>query len=256
MRKTRRKDGFSDFITRFLKHYEGKNDQVIQINQLSNESGVEKRRLYDLMNVLVACGVCVKSSAHSYQWKGLGSLFGLLEKISVDIEVRALNEDLDQLFVIRDSPAIGTLVVNFLGIFIYFGISSLNIRDIALIMTTDEEKSKPILRRLYLVAFLLERIGILKHAQKVGECMINTDLKALQKKTFMELSKERAFPPDCIEYQLNRFDDLYISRLKTERKSQFIYQIQLRIRNAQNNNNEEDLNSNNKIFSYYVLNAN
>ncbi|KAH0791367.1 hypothetical protein GPJ56_004722 [Histomonas meleagridis] len=228
----KKKNGFSEFIINFLKQYENKIDFIIQINQLSIDSGVEKRRLYDLLNVLVACGICIKAGPHAYQWKGLSTLSNLLPSISRDIEIKALTEDLDKLFYLPESPAIGTLAINFLGIFVYFGTQSLNIRDIAVFLSPDEEKSKPILRRLYLVAFLLERIGILKHSTKVGECLINADLKELTKSTLTALSVEGRFPPDCIKYQLNRFDDLYVTRLQAERKSQLISQLQSKINQA------------------------
>ncbi|KAH0791803.1 hypothetical protein GPJ56_004297 [Histomonas meleagridis] len=238
---TQKKQNFSEFVKNFLKSHENDVNTIIQINQLSNESGIEKRRLYDFMNVLVACGICSKFNTHSYQWNGLHCLNNLVSNISHEIEVRAIREDPTFLFNLPKSPTIGNLVNSFLGVFVYFGIPSFHIKDIALLFSDDEEKSKPMLRRLYLVSFLLERIGIMKHSTKVGECQIDVDLNQTMKTTFETMSKNSEFPPDCIEHQLNRFDDLYITRLRIDRREQLVNHLQMRVDKIRKNNKSYNL---------------
>lgn len=255
MRRGRKKDEYSTFISLLLKHYEGSDDAIIQVNKLSSETGVEKRRLYDLLNVLTACGVCEKSSAHAYCWRGLSVLPSFLSQVSRDIEARALYMDIDQLFFIPDSPAIGALTVNFIAIFVYYGIPMIPLREISMIMTANEERARMVMRRLYSVVYVLERIGVLKHALTVGECLFNADLGELQRSTFVAMAKENMFPPDRIEFELNRFDDMYISQLQRERKSQFMYQIQQRIKKAMEDYGEADIGSG-KIFPFNFVSAN
>ena len=224
-----KKSNFSDFVKNFLRSHENEVGTIIQINQLSLESGIEKRRLYDFMNVLVACSICTKYNNHSYQWVGMSSLNELLPSISHEIEVRAIREDATFIFALPKSPTVGNLINSFLGVFLYFGIPSFHIKDIALLFSDNDEKLKPILRRLYLVSFLLERIGIMKHSNKVGQCQINADLSQVMKNTFETMSKNGEFPPDCIEHQLNRFDDLYITRLRIDRREQLFNHLQARV---------------------------
>jgi hypothetical protein len=105
--------------------------------------------------------------------------------------------------------------------FLHLGLRELNIRDAALIMAPDEDRAKPVRRRLYLVAYLLEHIGLLKHSQKIGEYKLVADLLRTTMDAISELLKEGEFPPDSITYQLSRIDETFVTRLHSERHVEF-----------------------------------
>ena len=218
---SRRKGDFSEFIDRLLQRFEESTQQYIQINSISTETGVEKRRLYDLMNVLVACGVCTKTDTHTYRWDGMASFQGALKAILRDVELRGIAQPIDNLFLLPESPTIGTLATFFISVFLYIGAKKLNIRDAALIMSPDEERSKPVLRRLYLVAYLLEHIGVLQHAQRIGEYELEADVDTVSTSVISGLAREGEFPPDTIEYRMKRLDASFIRRVHEQRLNDF-----------------------------------
>ena len=214
-----KKHDFSTFIDNLIQRFEASPGTPLQINSLSHQSGVEKRRLYDLMNVLVACGVCTRRDTHTFTWNGISSFHIAMQSISKDIEEKALiQKHPNKLFLLPDSPSIGLIAVTFIAIYLYLGVHTYNIRDAAFLMSNGEESSKPILRRLYLVTFLLERIGILKHSQKIGEYSINEDIEAITQRTITNMQREEKFSPDSIEFQLSRFGNNYMESLYSKRQ--------------------------------------
>lgn len=225
---SKRNQNFSLFIDSLIQKYDGKPDSIIQVNNIANETGVEKRRLYDLMNVLVACEICTKADTHLYRWNGIHAFNTTLKKIAKEVELKAMHTDIEHLFLIPDSPTIGSLTTQFLGAYTYLGIPSMNIRDAALLMSIDEDKAKPILRRLYLVAYLLEHIGIFKHASKIGEYEISADVIQISKETFSELQNDGEFNPKQIEFCMNRFDSNYLNATHSERREDFVRQLHLK----------------------------
>ncbi|OHT03975.1 hypothetical protein TRFO_28633 [Tritrichomonas foetus] len=216
--RSKRRNDFSDFIDQLIHKYEDAPDPNIQINALSMENNVEKRRLYDLLNVLVACSVCTKTDSHTYKWNSIHNTKEAIKKISLELEARSLKETIEETFELPDSPSIGLITNRFIGVFLFFNLSTLNIRDVASLMACDESHYKPILRRLYLVAYLLERIGLFKHSQKIGEYQIDIDVRDICKNSLNNLAKADEFPPDSIEYQLNRFDDNYLDTIYNARR--------------------------------------
>jgi hypothetical protein len=126
--------------------------------------------------------------------------------------------DLEKLFVLCDSPVIGVLASSFIGLFLHFEPAEINIRDAALLMSADETSANPIRRRLYLVAFLLEHLGLLKHSDTIGGYEFTADISSITIEVLGELAAAPQFPPNPIAYQLNRIEKPYIRRLHANRR--------------------------------------
>ena len=214
----KRRTDFAQFVHQLIDTYEKTPDGTIQINMIAAEQGVEKRRLYDLMNVLVACDVCVKTDTHLYRWLSISNTSKAVQRISKDMELRAMTMSVSELLTLPDSPPIGLMTTVFIGTFLFFNMSTMNIRDVALLLSSVTNQQKQILRRLYLVAFLLERIGLLKHKQKIGDYEINANVEAICLESLQELSREGMFPPSSVEYHLNRFDENFVRALFRQRE--------------------------------------
>lgn len=225
---SKRKSDFSVFITTLMQRYEESPQQYLQINTLSTETGVEKRRLYDLMNVLVACGICSKTNTHTYRWEGRASFHSAFVQIMKETEIRSIRYPLDTLFLLPESPPIGTVTSYFLGIFGFLGMNTIGIRDAAVLMAPDDEKSKQVLRRLYLVAYLLEHTVLTKHSQNMGEYTIAEDLPSLTTSVIEEIVSEGEYGPDRIENKLNRIDANFVRNLYEHRRREFAKLLRLK----------------------------
>jgi hypothetical protein len=222
------KHTFSEVIDWIVRTFESHPHSSLQLNSLVTETGVEKRRLYDLVNVLIACGICTKTDTHTYLWLGLNSFRSTARRIAREIESRSMRYELEKLFVLRDSPAIGVLTSSFIGVFLHFGPSEINIRDAAVLMSADEASAKPIRRRLYLVAFLLEHLGLVKHSDAIGGYEFAADISSIAIEVLGELAAAQQFPPDSIAYQLNRIEKPYLRRLHANRRMELAKLVRMR----------------------------
>ena len=116
-----KKNDYGKFINKLFIQCENNPHKSLSISSLSIESGIEKRRLYDLMNVLLACNVFKRLDSHSFLWNGLQQIPSALQQISLHTETKASSQQLDELFVLPESPGIGIMTNNFLASFMYFG---------------------------------------------------------------------------------------------------------------------------------------
>lgn len=231
--KKKQKIEFSHFIDNLITCKEADSNKSIHFNLLSKSVGVEKRRLYDLMNVLCSCGVCVKHETHIYEWKGLHQIEETLQNLKKSIELLSINnQQRTSLFDLPESPPIGLLTTTLISLFLFLGRQTLNLHDIARFFTPDIKKEKQIIRRLYLVTYLLEKIRILKHGSRIGEYEFNYNLKSITKTALDEISATENLPADSIEFQLNHFNDSYINCIQQVRFNTFCDVIEARSKSS------------------------
>jgi hypothetical protein len=233
------KHKFSEVIDWIVRTFEGHPQSSLQINALSSEAGIEKRRLYDLVNVLIACGICTKIDTHLYRWHGLSAFRAAAKQIGREIETRAMRHGMKSLFLLPESPTIGVLTSGFIGMFLHFGPAQINIRDAAILMSSDEVGVKPICRRLYLVAFLLEQLGLVRHSGSIGGYEFSPDLTMITIEIVSEMAMTKQFPPGSIAGQLNRIEEPFVRRLHIQRRAELAKIV--RSRTGQLGQTEESL---------------
>jgi transcription factor E2F7/8 len=56
---------------RFLNLFEGKDKKLIELDKVTQQLKVEKRRIYDIINILESLRVVSKNGKNHYKWKGL-----------------------------------------------------------------------------------------------------------------------------------------------------------------------------------------
>lgn len=217
-RANKKRSDFSKFVNFLIDKSERDPSHPIQINKLASEHGVEKRRLYDLMNVLVACDICVKTDSHIYRWLTVRNARSAVQRISKENELKAITIPISDLLTLPDSPSIGLMTSTFISAFVLFNVTIMNIREVAILLSSAKNHPKPILRRLYLVAFLLERVGLLRHRQKVGDYEIDVNIEETCLRSIRELAREGLFPPYTVEHYLSRIDAHFIRVLFRERE--------------------------------------
>jgi len=71
--KTCRYDSSLGLLTKkFVALIQGAPEGVLDLNQAAIALGVQKRRIYDITNVLEGIGLIEKRSKNNIQWKGMG----------------------------------------------------------------------------------------------------------------------------------------------------------------------------------------
>ena len=88
--KTCRYDSSLGLLTKkFVALIQAAQEGVLDLNQAATMLGVQKRRIYDITNVLEGIGLIEKRSKNNIQWKGMGSnsstnMAAELEKLKED----------------------------------------------------------------------------------------------------------------------------------------------------------------------------
>lgn len=86
---------------RFLSLLQNAENGILDLNQASVTLAVQKRRIYDITNVLEGIGLLKKISKNNIQWKGTGSAvdtFDLQRSLGQDVtDLEAKENQLDEL---------------------------------------------------------------------------------------------------------------------------------------------------------------
>lgn len=72
MPKRQRDNSLKHICHRIMAQYYDQIDVEIQLNDFSQQMGVERRRIYDIVNILEGFDVFVKRAKNVYTWKGIG----------------------------------------------------------------------------------------------------------------------------------------------------------------------------------------
>ncbi len=67
----RKSKSLESLSSKFVSEFEGKLDNVIELDKITQKLNVERRRMYDIINILESLNVVCKNGKNNYLWKGL-----------------------------------------------------------------------------------------------------------------------------------------------------------------------------------------
>uniref|UniRef100_A0A1B6DN63 E2F/DP family winged-helix DNA-binding domain-containing protein n=2 Tax=Clastoptera arizonana TaxID=38151 RepID=A0A1B6DN63_9HEMI len=180
-----------NFLKLFPLEIQEGSQMVISLTEVANHLGVEKRRIYDIINVVESLKMAVKIAKNTYSWYGNQNLTNVLNTLKVQaihfgihhyvqLEQNKRNlfmESEDSLYLnnipldhsllsmFRNERRIGLLCRKFIMLFIVTEDSGLiNLDMAASILVGDDipQQNKTRLRRLYDIANILVSLGVIK----------------------------------------------------------------------------------------------
>ncbi|OHS98758.1 hypothetical protein TRFO_08775 [Tritrichomonas foetus] len=205
---------FGSFIQRVIRQFELSQNNPVRFNDIAD---CDKRRQSDLFNILDALEVFGHVSDKLIVWRGFGATTAAFVRYGVQNELRAHTDSIIEIFRVGPSPSLAVLVIKFISLFIFLGIDSLNIREVANLMADTPDHAKKVLRRQYLVVFVLEQCGVIEHGYAYSHYMLKQPLDVIVSAIFQEVPRLRMFPEESVEALLNRLDDVYIKNLHRRR---------------------------------------
>ncbi|XP_030521511.2 E2F transcription factor-like E2FE isoform X2 [Rhodamnia argentea] len=78
---SRKQKSLGLLCTNFLGLYDREGVDLIGLDEAASRLGVERRRIYDIVNVLESIGVLARKAKNQYTWKGLGGIPNALKKL-------------------------------------------------------------------------------------------------------------------------------------------------------------------------------
>ncbi|KAL0332008.1 UNVERIFIED_CONTAM: E2F transcription factor-like E2FE [Sesamum calycinum] len=88
---SRKEKSLSVLCTNFLRLYNRDGVESIGLDAAALQLGVERRRIYDIVNILESIGVLRKKAKNQYTWKGFGAIPGALKVL----KEQGLKEEFD-----------------------------------------------------------------------------------------------------------------------------------------------------------------
>jgi hypothetical protein len=143
------------------------------ISAIREEFQFQKRRLYDVVNVLEAIGCCTKRSTDIVFWNGLSNIPKALSKLQ---EMRCLTDpgaDIEDFVPDDKFIAISRFTVAFILCFLALRTRVLNIKRIALFLSRKNGRYKTTLCKLYQISHILEAVGVVQKSVVPGEMRLS-----------------------------------------------------------------------------------
>lgn len=185
----------------FLSLYNRDGVETVGLDDAATRLGVERRRIYDIVNVLESVGVLLRKAKNTYYWKGLGAIPKALEQLKeegfrnndepIDCKSgKVWEDDEDERFSnssvsLQERPdpdsthkplglfksenrkekSLGLLTKNFLKLFLCTNSDTLSLEDAAKILLGDARNpslTRTKVRRLYDIANVLSSMNFIE----------------------------------------------------------------------------------------------
>lgn len=207
-------DCFRASIGSFVADAETKASAELIISQICCDYGFQKRRLYDVINVLETVGCCKKTSVDTIQWLGLSKVASTLTKLQRRAGVTDGSNTLDDIFPSERCISIAHMTSMFVMCFLVLKMETLDVKSIGMFLSRSNGRYKTTLCKLYQIAHILEAAGIIAKSVIPGEM-------TLEKRFFvtLDIKEKDDLNPFSIQGLLNRVNDIDI--ITKRRRAEF-----------------------------------
>ncbi|RVX18560.1 E2F transcription factor-like E2FE [Vitis vinifera] len=190
---SRKQKSLGLLCSNFLSLYNRDGVEPIGLDDAASRLGVERRRIYDIVNVLESVGVLARKAKNQYSWKGFGAIPKALEELreeglrenfhtfdsnnsakvgfTVIFSLFQISDDEDERFSNpntgnnRREKSLGLLTQNFVKLFLCSNVDLISLEEAARILLGDGQNSSIMrtkVRRLYDIANVLSSMNLIE----------------------------------------------------------------------------------------------
>lgn len=174
------------------------------LGNLVDDFYIQRRRIYDVMNVMEAIGCSQKMCADVYVWQGCSNVITVLKEAQIKNQINSKEKSVMECIPIESCISMGHLSVSLLLCFMALNTQNLNIKQVALFLARENKRYKTMLCKLYQISHILEAIGIFTKSDKMGELTLDKQFF-----TVLPLEEQKPAPKNIysIDYFLNSPQD-------------------------------------------------
>lgn len=154
-------ENFASSIKKFVNYVSATPNTTLSLIHLCKEFHFQRRRFYDVINVLEALEVCRKTGVDEMIWYGKSHFKKLIDEIRGNGQV--IDRDIDQCI------SISGLTTRFIRAFFYFKSQTINIKEIGSFLSRENGRTKTTTCKLYQISHILEAAGIVEKTVLPGE---------------------------------------------------------------------------------------
>ncbi|OIW12893.1 hypothetical protein TanjilG_24826 [Lupinus angustifolius] len=204
----------------FFKLFNREGTGMIGLDVAANKLGVQRRRMYDVVNILESVGIVARRAKNQYSWKGfkeipraLKELMALNEKENGRSETDIENNPLESSKTdCRRDKSLALLTENFIKLFLCSDVEYVLLEDAAKEMLGDSQNSTALTtktRRLYDIANVLSCLNLIKktnHPENRKTAYRWLGCKAItgSEGSLDQNASERIFGAEITNYSLKR----------------------------------------------------
>lgn len=182
LRSKRSKDGsFQESIKRLIDHFNKIKTSQINLHAICDKYSFERRRFYDVVNVLEGIGCGRKLDSDRMVWYSLGNVKKHIRKL-VQMHILAPpNASIETLLKIDTTLSIVSLTNTYLLTFIALQTKEINIRELAKLLAKYNNRFKSTLCKLYQTTQILRALGIFDSTIQQGQTVISDEIFELMR---------------------------------------------------------------------------
>lgn len=210
----------SDAIQELRKSLENEKGLQNSITKLSTRFNIKRRRLYDVINVLISTGCCEKGEFDCIVWLGENKIYQKFAELYKIRQIGNPSMTIDELFPIEICVGVPNLTVNFILCYFALQTQCLDLRIIAALFSRGTQRMKTTLSKLYQISYILCSMGITRRNSQVCEVVLEDYLYEYVLKTNC-LVQESPDDPLSIFSLLNRPNGKFLSETIVSRRKMF-----------------------------------
>ncbi|CAD8140000.1 unnamed protein product [Paramecium pentaurelia] len=158
----RKEKSLEELSKKFVRCLIDYDEKIICLDQITEELGVERRRIYDIINILESLQVVKRKCKNQYSWSGFKTIYQTIEQYAN----KQLNFDITSH---KREKSLEVLSAGFIKLFMQQkSIWTLEEAAKYLGNEVDQNKLKTKVRRLYDIANVLKSIGLIKKTHLVS----------------------------------------------------------------------------------------
>lgn len=146
-------------LVRFLEQHSG---EVIDLDKLSNQFGIQRRRLSDVVTILASMGYCTTSERLHITQLGLPNVKKWYKVHKTEKNFRDESKDLQSFFDGDCTVTLNWLTVAFIDIFGILESQQIDLHAAAAFLSRNVKNFKTVLCKLYIISMVLEIVGFLE----------------------------------------------------------------------------------------------
>lgn len=159
-KKSKNSESFQESISQFIQFVSHNTESSYGILSICEKFRFQRRRFYDVVNVLEALGAINRINTDSFTWLGMDKIITTIDQKIKDNSIDDPSSTLDSLFPQENKITISRLTIRFIMCFIALRKQSLSIQIVAKFLSRSNKRFKTTLCKLYQVVYILINVGI------------------------------------------------------------------------------------------------